>query len=210
MLISDKLKFNLQFFAEPLGAEGGTGAGATPPIVDPPKPDGTTKVEFTKEQQSEIDRMISKAAQSAAEKAAAKNEEIIAERIKAAADKAAEYATLTEAQKQQKLLEERETKVTQAEQELKSRQLKTQIEADLIQQGLPVSFADMLVKLDTPEQIKEVVADLKAQLDVSANDLVKDRLRQKTPKTGTELNTGSTEAKGFAAMAAKHRIIGKD
>lgn len=215
MLISDKLKFNLQFFAADNGADGGAANpdGTNPNGAANPNgtnPEGAAKIEFTKEQQSEIDRMISKATQSAIDKAAARNEEIIAEKVKTAADKAAEYATLTEAQKQQKLLEEREAKITKAENELKTRQLKTQIEADLIKEGLPVSFADMLVKLDTPEQIKETVNALKAQLDVSANDLVKDRLRQATPKNATAVNTGSAGTKNFAKMAAKHRVIGKD
>lgn len=207
------LKMNLQTFAEPPAIPADP---ATPPavpaaqtITDPPA--DPNAIIFDDKQKSEVDRQISKAVDSALKKQQTATQALIDQEVKKATDKAAEYAKLTEEQKNERILSEREEKVIEAEKNIKVAQLKTVVEADLMKKELPTSIADVLVLIDDTDKINTIVNDLKASLDEKANSIVNERLRQKTPNTSTQLQTGQASGtSSLAARANEKRIIGKD
>lgn len=199
MLIKDKMKFNLQFFADP--------EGANPEGSANPNPDGGANP--TVFDQSEVDRRISKAVESALNK---QQEKFNAEKetaIEEAKRKAEEYSKLTEREKAVKELEAREKKVKEEALALDQRKLLTDVEVDLKEKKLPLSFATALITLGDAEKIKEIVTDLKKDFDLSVAEQVKESLRQKTPEENNSIKRSLNNAKSITDFARENRIVGK-
>ncbi|WP_249260907.1 DUF4355 domain-containing protein [Virgibacillus pantothenticus] len=194
------LKMQLQFFAE------GDLDPKDPPEASPeddPKGDPEEKETFTK---SEVDSRISKAVENAINKQRSKWEKEKQQAIEDAKKDAAEYAKMTEKEKQEADYEKRIKQLEQRERELNLKQLHSAVESDLKEDGLPTEFAESLIHLGDNEKIKEAIAGIKKQFDEAVNAAVKEKLRQNTPEVrNTKL--GSSLSTSKAEMAKKARII---
>ena len=210
MTMDEKLKMRLQFFAE--GEESGKGAeqagaeGSNDGSNTEQPGDGQNAGEGSYSQ-SEVDRRISKAVESALEKQKARLEEQKQEEIEQAKKKAQEYSQLTERERIEKELEEREERLTAKERELKLATLKTDVENDLKENGLPTAFSSVLIKEENPEEIKKVVKSIKAEFDEAIKRSVEDRLKQDPPKDGHKFASNRSDKETIAEKARKSRII---
>ena len=166
------LPLNIQFFAEP---------PADPP-ADPTPPEDITlsQAELDKKIEAEADRKLAKAL----EKKQAEWQTQLDEKLAAERKTAEEYAKMTAKEKEDAAYKSRLSELEKREQELNKRQLLTQVEADLKENGLPASFASSLLTVGDNEQIKGAINTIKKDFDEAVNEAVKGKLRQETPPAG--------------------------
>jgi Domain of unknown function (DUF4355) len=194
------LKMQLQFFAE--DDPDPKDPPADPP-GDDPKGEPEEKETFTK---SEVDSAISKAVESALKKREKKFEQEKQQAIEDAKKDAAEYAKMTEKEKQEAEYEKRMKQLEQRERELNLKQLRSEVESDLKENGLPTEFAESLIHLEDNEKIKESIDGIKKQFDEAVNAAVKEKLRQDTPKASSG-KINNSKVTSVAELAQKHRLI---
>lgn len=199
----DKLKLNLQHFAE--GGEPQDPQDPQNPAADPQDPQDPQDKTFTS---SEVDSKVSKAVEKAIQKKEQKHQQEL-EDAKAEARKEAEsYAKLTEKEKRDKELSDREQQIADKERELNLRVLKADVENDLKEQDLPTAFADTLVLLEDKEQIKSSVKEIKEQFDNAVQAQVKEVTRQNTPESkGSSVASRNTGTESIQEMARNARVI---
>ena len=200
MELVDKMKLNLQFFAEDNEDETGESKGNTPENNDDQKQETYTR--------SEVDSQISKAVDSALSKRERKHQQELEQAREEAKKEAESYAKLTEKEKKDKEFEKREQALAEKEKEFQLRELKSDVESDLKEKGLPTSFAESLIHLEDNEKISEVVNEIKADFDKAVQEQVKEATRQTTP-TGQQSNLGSQKqtSTSFADIARENRIV---
>lgn len=136
--------------------------------------------------QSEVDSQISKAVESALKKRESKMQEELEKRIEKERNEAAEYAKLTQKEQEEADYKKRKEELEKREQELNNRELKSQVESDLKENNLPLTFADTLISVQDNEKIKGKIADIKTEFDEAVNAQVKEALRQETPTQSTK------------------------
>jgi Domain of unknown function (DUF4355) len=191
----EPLKLDLQFFAE-----------SNEPPADPPK-DPPAKVELSAEElqkkiEAESDRKLAKAL----EKKQKEWEAQLDQRVADAKKDAEQYAKMTQKEREDAEYKKRLEALDRRERELNTKQLRSEVETDLKDEGLPAAFADSLIKLEDNEKIKEAVSSIKEEFDAAVNNAVKEKLRQDPPETGgSKINNSSHTTK--AEMARKNRII---
>lgn len=185
------LTLDIQCFAE--GGEGGT---------DPETPP-EEKETFT---QSEVDSQISKAVEKALQRKQADFEKQLEEKLAAERKSAEEYAKMTAKEKEEAKYQERLKELEAREKEINSRELLTQIESDLKENELPLSFAKSLLSVGDNEKIKESIAGIKKDFDTAVNEKVKEALRQDVPNAGGGMSQ-SNKPLDIAEMARAARII---
>lgn len=197
----DLYKLNLQFFAE--GNEGDSGNNDEG--NEPGNDDDNTQETYTR---SEVDSQISKAVETALSKRERKHQQEL-EKVKEEAKKEAEsYAKLTEKEKKEKEYEEREQALAEKEKQFKLRELKSDVERDLKDKGLPTSFAESLIHLEDAEQINEVVKAIKQDFDNAVQEQVKEATRQSTPSNqSSSFGNRQASGKSFEELANENRII---
>ncbi|WP_077621558.1 DUF4355 domain-containing protein [Sediminibacillus massiliensis] len=189
----EPLKLNLQFFAD--------GGAPEDPPADPPTDPPADPPEDKSFSQSEVDSAISKAVDKALKNKEKEFEKEKQRAIDEAKKDAADYAKLTKQQQQEKDYEKRQEKLDAKERELNLRELRSEVESDLKEKGLPAEFAGSLVQLDDNEKIKESITNIKKTFDEAVNAAVKEKLRQDTPPAG---NGGSDKgANSIAALRNK-------
>jgi hypothetical protein len=197
----EPLKLDLQYFAE-----------SNDPPTDPPNPDDPpndppAKIELSAEElqkkiEAESDRKLAKAL----EKKQKEWEDQLDQRIADAKKDAEQYAKMTQKEREDAEYKKRLEALDKRERELNSKQLRSEVEADLKDEGLPAAFAESLIKLEDNEKIKEAVSSIKKEFDAAVNNAVKEKLRQDPPETGgPKINNSSHTTK--AEMARKNRII---
>ncbi|MGM0864536.1 MAG: DUF4355 domain-containing protein [Bacillota bacterium] len=197
----EPLKLDLQYFAEP------NEPPADPPNQDDPPNDPPGKIELSSEElqkkiEAESDRKLAKAL----EKKQKEWESQLDQRIADAKKDAEQYAKMTQKEREVAEYKERLEELDKRERELNTKQLRSEVETDLKDEGVPAAFADSLIKLEDNEKIKEAVSSLKKEFDAAVNNAVKEKLRQDPPETGgSKLNNSSHTTK--AEMARKNRII---
>lgn len=196
-------KLNLQFFAE--------GNGDDPEKQKEGQQQGNGDDNQGDEKtfsQSELDSQVSKAVDKALANRERKHQEEI-EKIKEDARKEGEsYAKLTEKEKQEKALSEREKRIEERERKLKLNQLTSDVERDLKEKGLPISFAESLVVLEDNEKINEAVNQIKKDFDEAVKEQVKEATRQDNPNVGaSNFNSRQSTSKSIAEIAKENRII---
>ena len=203
MKLDDKYKLNLQFFAEDGEGDSGKDNDDKVPENDDDNPNKESK--FT---QSEVDSQISKAVETALSKRERKHQQEL-EKAKEEAKKEAEsYAKLTEKEKKEKEYEKREQALAEKEKQFKLRELKSDVESDLKDKGLPTSFAESLIHLEDAEQINEVVKAIKQDFDNAVQEQVKEATRQSTPTNqGSSFGNRQASGKSFEELANENRII---
>ena len=122
-------------------------------------------------------------------------------------EKGESYAKLTEKEKRDKEIEEREQALAEKK-EFKLRELKSDVESDLKEKGLPTSFAESLIHLEDVEKINEVVKEIKADFDNAVQEQVKEVTRQSTPNNQSSSFGGrQTSGKSIQELANENRII---
>lgn len=188
------LTLNIQYFAE--GGEGGEGG------TDPETPP-EGKETFT---QSEVDSQISKAVEKALQRKQADFEKQLEDKLAEERKSAEEYAKMTAKEKEEAKYQERLKELEAREKEINSRELLTQIESDLKENELPLSFAASLLSVGDNEKIKESIAGIKKDFDTAVNEKVKEALRQDVPNAGGGMSQ-SNKPLDIAEMARAARII---
>lgn len=198
----DLLKLNLQFFAENEGDSEKTNENDNKESEN----DNESKQEtYTK---NEVDSAISKAVDSALKKRERKHQQELEYAREEARKKAESYAKLTEKEKHDKEIEEREQALAKKEKEFKLRELKSDVENDLKDKGLPTSFAESLIHLEDVEKINEAVKEIKADFDNAVQEQVKEATRQSTPSNqSSSFGNQQKSGKSFEELANKYRII---
>ncbi|ALM56783.1 capsid assembly scaffolding protein Gp46 family protein [Staphylococcus equorum] len=197
--MNKKLKLNLQHFAEDENS-------------DQLQQQGTEEDEQQSDEgkfsQSELDSQISKAVEKAIQKKEQKHQQEL-EDAKAEARKEAEsYTKLTEKEKYEKELSDREQQIADKERDLNLRALKSDVENDLKEQDLPAAFADTLVLLEDNEKIKEAIQGIKQQFDAAVQAQVKEVTRQNTPESkGSSVASKNTDYNSIQEMARNARVI---
>lgn len=198
----DLLKLNLQFFAENEGDSEKTNENDNKESEN----DNDSKQEtYTK---NEVDSAISKAVDSALKKRERKHQQDLEQAREEAKKKAESYAKLTEKEKRDKEIEEREQALAKKEKEFKLRELKSDVESDLKEKGLPTSFAESLIHLEDNEKISDVVKEIKADFDNAVQEQVKEATRQSTPSNqSSSFGNRQASGKSIQELANENRII---
>ena len=197
-----RLKLNLQHFAEdnpndPEGKDKQSG-----------NDQGDDDKKFFELTQSELDSQKHKAVNKALANQEKKFEQRVKEAVENARSEAESYAKLTEKEKKDKEFEKREQALAEKEKEFKLRELKSDVESDLKEKGLPTSFAQSLIHLEDNEQINDVVNSIKEDFDKAVQEQVKEATRQSTPYgQGSDVSSKKETSKSFADLAKENRII---
>ena len=138
--------------------------------------------------QSEFDRRVGKALETAKQKWEAEAQEKADEAAKLAkmkADEKAEY----ERQKREKALSERETAVTK-------RELHAEAVTQLTEKGLPASLADIL-DCTSAENCKKSMEAVEKAFNEAVEKAVNERLKGSAPKTGAAVQSGDAFLAGL-------------
>lgn len=191
------LKLDIQTFADktPPGDD-------LPPDETPPEDITLSQAELDKKIEAETDRKLA----SALEKRQAEWDAQLAKKLEEERKSAEEYAKMTAKEKEDAEYQKRVEKLEAREKEINNRELLSQIESDLKENSLPVSFASSLLSIGDNEKIKESITGIKKDFDDAVNEKVKEALRQDTPATGG----GIAKVKGgqsIAEMARAARVI---
>lgn len=199
---NDLYKLNLQFFAENEGDSENTNEDDNKESEN----DNDSKQEtYTK---NEVDSAISKAVDSALKKRERKHQQELENAREEARKKGESYAKLTEKEKRDKEIEERENALVEKEKEFKLRELKSDVESDLKEKKLPTSFAASLIHLEDVEKINEVVKEIKADFDNAVQEQVKEVTRQSTPSNqSSSFGSYKESGKSIQELARENRII---
>ena len=200
MKLNDKLNLNLQFFAD--NDEGEPGQS------NDKKSENNSGQEQETYTRSEVDSQISKAVETALSKRERKHQQELEDAREEAKKEAESYAKLTEKEKKDKEIEKREQALAEKEKEFKLRELKSDVESDLKEKGLPTSFAQSLIHLEDNEQINEVVNAIKEDFDRAVQEQVKEATRQSTPSgQQSDVSSNKKTSDSFAEIARQNRII---
>ena len=209
--IKDKMSMDLQYFAE--GSDGADGSDGSDGSANPDGADGADGSDGsegnTTFDQSEVDRRISKAVESAVNKQKTKWDEEKTIEIEEVKRNAQEYSQLTEKEKIEKELEGRENTIKAKEEELRLNSLKGDIELDLKENGLPVGLSSVLSKSGSPEEIKAMVKDLKVEFDKAVNVVVNEKLTHTVPSGSGGMKRNSKDAVSIRDKANQSRLIKK-
>ena len=199
----DLLNLNLQFFAEnnEVDSENTNENDDNESVNDDDKKQET----YTK---NEVDSAISKAVDSALKKRDRKHQQDLEQAREEAKKEAESYAKLTEKEKKEKEYEKREKALAEKEKEFQLRELKSDVESDLKEKGLPTSFAESLIHLEDAEQINEVVKAIKQDFDNAVQEQVKEATRQATPSNqSSSFGNRQASGKSIQELANENRII---
>ncbi|MBE1554798.1 DUF4355 domain-containing protein [Sporosarcina limicola] len=169
------LKLDIQFFADP---EDPPKDPADP--IDPPPADSPTKIEFSAEQQAELDRILGERLG----KAQAKWEKDLESKLETAKTEAEKLAKMNADQKADYERQKREDEMTKREGNITRRELRATALESLAEKGLPKQLADILVFTDAESTNASLDAVEKAFRE-SVEAGVNERLKGKPPKDGT-------------------------
>ncbi|WP_181350487.1 DUF4355 domain-containing protein [Thalassobacillus sp. CUG 92003] len=160
---------------------------------------------FTK---SDVDSAISKAVDKALKNQAAKLEKEKQQAVEDAKKDAKAYAKMTKAEQEEADYQKRLKDLDDRERQLNLKQLRTEVEGDLRDEGLPTEFAESLISLEDNEKIKESITSIKKTFDEAVNNAVKEKLRQDPPEGSQSFKDKKGAGhKSRAEMAKKARII---
>lgn len=142
-----------------------------------------------KEVQAEIDRRITKA-------------------IATAKEKWDREATMTDEQRAESQLTQKEQELEERQRALDLRELKSEVSDNLRKQGLPLAFAELIAQSSDKESHASVVAEIKKAWDAQIAEQLKANARQATPKAGyTPPQEQDDEERNLGAFAQKIRKV---
>ncbi len=162
-----------------------TNEGANPPAEATPaqgQPQTFDDVLKNKEHQSEFDRRVTKAI----ETARAKWDGEFEEKLNAKIAEANKLAKMTADEKAKFERDKQEADYNKRLAEVTKRELKAEAKEQFASDGLPTELADVLVYTDA-EACKASMDAVKTAFNAAVEKAVNDRLRGNTPKTGAQL-----------------------
>ncbi|HBC4221751.1 TPA: DUF4355 domain-containing protein [Staphylococcus argenteus] len=201
----NKLKFNLQFFADQSDdpdEPGGDGKKGNP---DNKENDEGTEITFTPEQQKKVDEILERRVAHEKKKA----DEYAKEKAAEAAKEAAKLAKMNKDQKDEYEREQMEKELEQLRSEKQLNEMRS--EARKMLSEAEVDSSDEVVNLvvtDTAEQTKSNVEAFSNAVKKAVNEAVKVNARQ-SPLTGGDSFNHSSKNKpqNLAEIARQKRII---
>lgn len=125
------------------------------------------------------------------ERLAAKYEEELSAKLKAAKEEAEKTAKMTQAEKEKFELEKKEKEIAQKEQALALRELKAETSRMLAEAKLPEEVLDMVLAEDA-EATKKNVESFKEVFDQAVQSAVEERLKGTSPRGGGGTGGGKT------------------
>lgn len=173
------IKLGMQYFAEQEESENGNEGGVQNP-AEPMSFDDTLK--SNKAYQSEFDRRLGKAIETARSKWQEEAEAKISEKV----SEAQRLAKMTADQKAKYEQEQAEKKLAEREAEITKRELKIAAIDMLNEKNLPIELADCLIYTDAEACDKSVKA-IGSAFEKAVTKAVNDRLRGTPPKSGVSL-----------------------
>ncbi|WP_179134074.1 DUF4355 domain-containing protein [Halobacillus massiliensis] len=192
-------RLNLQFFAEDDTSDSDTDQD------DTNDSDDNQDQSFT---QSDVDSAVSKAVDKALKNREKQFEKEKQRAIDDAKKDAKEYAKMTKSEQEQADFEKRKKALDDRERDLNLKQLRTEVEVNLKEEGLPSDFAESLITLEDNEKIKESISNIKKTFDEAVNHAVKEKLRQDPPEGNQSFKERQAAGPSSRAeMAKKARII---
>lgn len=157
--------------------------------------------------QSQVDSQVSKAVDKALSKAKSKWEQEQSSAIEKAKNDAAEYAKLTESQKQEADFKKKQDELAAQEAAFNSKRLLVEVKEDLQKEGLPISFAESLIGIGDNEKIKNAITGIKKEWDSQIAEKLKESARQSIPSETAPFKDKNGNLVSKAAMANAARII---
>lgn len=195
------LNISMQYFADPASGETNEQQAETNENSENEQQKPPTLKELlasNKAYQSEYDKMLSKAQETAIANARAKWEAD----AKAQADEAAKLAKMNAEEKAQHEREKREKELADREAAVTRRELKAEARAQLAEQGLPAKLADVL-DFSSAENCKASFESVTAAFNEAVQDAVNERLRSKEPPKKGQQNTGTA----FEKMTVAEKMV---
>lgn len=189
-MLKDKLKMNLQYFAEDVEEE-------------------STEEEETEitlpTNQSELDALINKSNQKAIENAKKGlfTEEQVQEMVQNEISKQKEYADLSEDEREKREFEEEKTAFEEQRIEFEHEKLLTEVKADLVDKGLPASFAEVLAIKGDNEKSFEMVKTFETEWKQALAEQRKEDFKQSPPNVGGSNNTQTSYGARLGASKKK-------
>ena len=175
------LKLDIQFFSEQPGA--GDPPPTDPPAIDPPPTDPPGgkpgKVEFTAEQQAELNRILSEKLK----KERDKYEKDYQDKLNAATTEAQRLAAMNADQKAEYEREKREKDIADREKAITTRELRAEALETLADKGLPKTLAEILVFNDA-ESTKASLDAVEKSFRAAVEEEVNKRLKGTPPGGG--------------------------
>ncbi|MDI9497264.1 MAG: DUF4355 domain-containing protein [Bacillota bacterium] len=164
-----------------------TGANSTAPEQQAAKPATLDDVLKDPKNQSVFDQRVAKA-------------------IATARTKWEEESKLSAEELATRQLSEREKAIAEREAAQDLREFTVDLRGKLQEQGLPLSFAEILASGTTRETCEAVLADIKAEWDKQINEAIKASARQTTPLVSATA-TGQTSTSDLAEFAREIRKV---
>jgi hypothetical protein len=183
MKLDDKLKMNLQYFAEDPG-DGDAGQD------DDQKPEDQNNGENGGEKnESDDDRTftrgeIAKMINAETKKLESKYENMLDDKFEEGVSEGQRLAEMTEEKRQEEKEKRRQSKLDEREAELNRREMRATTSDLIREEGLPQTFVDLVVA-DEAEAVQENIKNVKQVFDEAVEAEVDKRLVQKNTKTGT-------------------------
>ncbi len=160
----------------------------------------TTVEDLQKLLQSETDKRVTQALQTAQQKW----ETDFSQKIEDAKAEAAKLAKMTQDEKAKFELEKRETLLQQREAEIAKKDLKLATIDILKEKQLPIDFVDFIMTADA-ETTKANIDGFEKLWQAKLEEVVNDKLKGKTPKAGSEAAAATTST-NFTDVINQNRI----
>lgn len=140
-----------------------------------------------------------------------KNQSVFDKRVSKALEKAREKwdeeAKLTEEERTNKRISEREKALAEKEAELNRREFTSSIKEKLSSQKLPLAFAEILAVGTTNDNIDEVLSSIKSEWDKQLQEAIKISARQKDPLAGRSVRNATSVENSLLEFARKNRKV---
>lgn len=206
------MKMKLQMFAD--GGEGDEDPDDENPDGDDNPGDTDLSDEGLPKTKSELDALINKANQKALDNQRKKlyDDEQLQKAVQAALQKEKDYSKLSEDERKQKEFEEQQEKFKQERAEFEYQKLVTDVKGDLVERGLPTTFAETLAVEGDTEKSLEAVKEFEKAFKEAVAAEVKKSLKQPTPGVGSNGGTKQSLGERLAkkSTATKGNIFGEE
>ena len=156
--------------------------------------------------QSELDSYTDKRITKALETNSAKMLEEFEQKRKESEDKAVKLAQMSESERLNAQIAERELEVEKRENEIKLQEYRLQAETELSNLDLPKSLVSLVLS-DDVETTQNNITELSTAVDNIVNSRIKELAQQEPPKGSKTTVTSSTTQKDLMKFAHEARII---
>ena len=156
--------------------------------------------------QSELDSYTDKKINKALETKTAKMLEEFEQKRKESEDKAVKLAQMSESERLNAQIAERELEVEKRENEIKLQEYRLQAETELSNLDLPKSLVSLVLS-DDVETTQNNITELSTAVDNIVNSRIKELAQQEPPKGSKTTVTSSTTQKDLMKFAHESRII---